>query len=170
MTSDEFSEWLIDFRAGFRDVDAWLSKFGSEETEKTLRWWFKVLRSLTLEEASQAAFDLYQQEGKLPPFSKLPAAIKAVARRRHYQHKREETPTYIDGEQVFRCHKCQDDGRVVHRIKVPADHPFPNFPYRAAFACDCDAGTLWAHPERCPRYHEVPPDQRPTPLPRWRGE
>ena len=81
MTRPEFDQWLDDFRAAFRDVDAWLSKMGAEEMAKTLGWWWRTLRTLSVDDAATATLRLYEQDQRMPSFSKLPAAVRAIALR-----------------------------------------------------------------------------------------
>lgn len=145
MTDSEFHAWLEgEFRPAFRDVDAWLNKLGEDGMNKTLKWWWRTLRCLSLEEATEATRTLFEQDQRTPSFSKIPAALRAIALRlRGEAASRPQRHWTVDGEETFACATCQDDGRVICRATPPPDHPFPDYPYTAAYACTCQAGEKW---------------------------
>ena len=146
MTRDEFDDWLEYHCGAFRSISKWLGSLGTEEAEKTLGHWFRVLRNIGLDEAKQATERLFAgQEAEPKSRDKIPAAIRAISKklRSGGSSRRERRSVYVDGEPVFECNLCEDDGRIVLLEFEGEEDAFPGAPYRATYACRCRHGDLW---------------------------
>ncbi len=157
MTQDEFAVWLDNHQAHFPGVGTWLGKFAQTEKEAILGVWFKHLWTCEPADCTEATTTLYAQGGRGPVYERHPQAIRSIVRKQELARIADEIkPRYVDGEQVFGCLLCQDDGllRCWHPKTVAAviDGTIgDNFTlYTSAVACSCAAGDLVA--KSIPRY------------------
>lgn len=114
MTNDEFRAWLAYHQAAFPGVAAWLEdKVPPELQPETLQQWRRAVASISLEEA-KAATDKLFTETKRPYYENHPAVIAAMARRdRTSQPEAVKRRKFVDGQEVFDCRLCEDNGYLV---------------------------------------------------------
>jgi hypothetical protein len=116
MRRDEFTDFQDYLFARVPELESWLNGFAVARREETIESWFEVLSRLDVE-AAQYAVRLLQAGDEQEPrsFSKYPACIAAIVKRIRgecAQEARRRGPRIIDGEEVFECLQCRDDGRV----------------------------------------------------------
>ncbi|MFA5056542.1 MAG: hypothetical protein WC485_00380 [Opitutaceae bacterium] len=119
-------------------------------TRNVMKSWYGVLRNVDLAAAKAASHQMHAGEIEEPKgFDRHPAAIRracGVARRQRDS----ETPRYdADGNQMFVCLTCFDDGWVrcwhpASVAEVAANGITAKPLYAAVFPCKCRAGDVWA--------------------------
>jgi hypothetical protein len=147
MTRDEFDQWMEEHTAHFPGVATWLAKFGEVQERAVLRVWFQHLKASDLQDTLRATVQLFDQGGRSPVYERHPQAIRSIVREIELARTAESLkPRFIDGEQVYNCLLCEDDGRVScwsrKSMEAAADgtlgEPFTH--YSCAVACSCVAG------------------------------
>jgi hypothetical protein len=123
MTFDEFNEWFSYHASCFVSMQSWLDKVtkgeGAPSTRDIKRRWLSVLQNIELADAKKASDKMLSGEEEEPNyrgssnFSKHPAAVRRIAQRlrgdRDPARRRER---FVDGERVYSCLRCRDDGVV----------------------------------------------------------
>lgn len=146
MNRSEFNEWFAFHCSAFRSIADWFARLGEEESERTLGHWFRVLRNVGLDEARVATEQLFSGEEPEPKSrDKIPSVIWAIAKGRRVGRvtSRESPTVYVDGEPVYECPLCEDDGRITLRVPAETGEPFPKAIYDTCFACRCRHGEFW---------------------------
>ena len=152
MKREEFTRFQEAFLfPRFPELEVWLNNQSEERRAETVESWWEVLRYAELIHAQEAVRRMHAGDEPEPrSFSRFPAAILAIARNLAKEaHRRAASrpgPRMVDGEPVYNCLQCQDDGRLI------AWHPDTlrelaagerSTLYTCVFACTCPAGTLY---------------------------
>ena len=151
MNRAEFDQWWDYHSDAFGNLAEWFAK-RPEKGRRTMAQWGRTLSRVSLDDAKAAtdamhAGDLEEPRG----FDRHPAAIRraAVKMRTARARERDRRRSFVDGEEVFRCPQCQDDGRLIvwHYVAMAAADPRTSETFgdrgtvaSMLVACDCDAG------------------------------
>lgn len=147
MTRNEFDDWLDNHTAHFPGVGTWLAKFGETQSAAVLRVWFGHLSHCDADDARKATTRLFDRAGRAPVYERHAQAIRAIVREIELERTAEQLrPQYIEGQQVYQCPDCRDDGRLIcwdpKSMKAAAEGTLgePFTVYKCAVACTCSAG------------------------------
>jgi hypothetical protein len=127
MTPNEFATLWKDVKLRLPGPAVWIAKQPTEGDDVTqadiLGLWQTKLADIALEDALAVVEALYEEEIPEPKsWSRFPMIIAREARR--LARDRGDVgpddapkPKFVDGEQVYKCSLCRDDGRVtvIHR-------------------------------------------------------
>lgn len=125
MTLSEFDQWLTYHRAKFTCLTQWFEKINKrhaqDDTEPsfddTMTSWFRTLRRYDLADATRAT-DMMGVDVPEPAAydrHKHPMVISEICRKLRGSSQQvagERKRRYIDGEEVFECLLCKDEGLV----------------------------------------------------------
>ncbi|MEE9185237.1 MAG: hypothetical protein V3U39_12300 [Acidimicrobiia bacterium] len=163
MTRDQFDDWLDKHVAHFPGVSTWLGKFAQPQSDAVLAVWFEHLKACELADCLEATTALFDQAGRAPHYERHPQAIRGIIREKDAARAREEPPRrFVDGEQLFECLLCHDDGwvRCWHpkTVAAAADGTLgdPFTVYTCVVPCSCQAGERFirsGHATYLPRYN-----------------
>lgn len=125
MTNAECDEFISYLTSLFPDVERWLIEQNEAAKDKGLgeevvqSAWYRSLAFVTLKGARQAVDIMLGDEDQQPKgYTKLPARIVKIAKENNEliaKSKRgaKPVPRLVDGQWVFACAVCQDQGMVV---------------------------------------------------------
>jgi len=152
MTKSEFSDWF-DYHCGcFPGLRTWRGKMSAAEQKGVVDAWYRLLRPCELGDAKAATDYLFRSADGAPRvYERHPSAVREVAQAKYEQriYAKPEVQ-FVDGEQVYRCIQCQDDGRVIcwsQKSMAAAREGMLGEPftvYTCAVACDCQLGEYYA--------------------------
>ena len=158
MSPIEFDDWFDKHAAYFPGIRTWFGRQG-EYSKDVEAVWRKDLAKCQLEDCLDASQQLYgQTESKAPFFERHAREVREIAQNLRMQRAQPPEPRYIDGEQIFGCLQCKDDGQVIcwhPKVMTAAKagtlgEPFTV--YTCAVACECTAGERYAR-QGMPRYN-----------------
>ena len=147
MTREEFNDWFDRHAEYFPGVRTWLDKLDPRHARGVTDIWFQHIQSCDQADCLAASQRLYDAGGRAPVYERHPQAVKDLVYRIKLERVAQQVqPQFIDGEQVYQCPQCQDDGRLIcwSKKSMEAAHDGtlgePFTVYRCAVACDCQAG------------------------------
>lgn len=157
MTRDEFDDWYDQHAAHFPGLLTWMGKFSKDRQAAISGVWHKHLATCELDDCLKATESLYAQGGRAPVYERHPQAIRSIVRKLELARIGEELePRFVEGERVFGCLLCEDDGLVrcwhPKTVAAAADGTLgePFTMYACTVACSCAAGDRVA--KSIPRY------------------
>ena len=115
MTADEFDTWFEEHTACFTGIHSWLAKVPEKERDTVIRMWRRALAYVDLDDAREATVKLFSGEAERPrSFDDHPSCVRRLAdKRRCSRQLGRLRRRFVDGEEVFACRECLDDGRMI---------------------------------------------------------
>lgn len=111
MNYDQFQQWLAHHSAKYSGLTKWIGLLPARE--KTLQAWYYAMRDVDLDHAKQASDRIFAGVEPEPHgWDRHPSTIRAIALRLADEARDEWRPAVVDGEQVYRCAVCLDQGYV----------------------------------------------------------
>ena len=106
MNENQFNTWVDYFRTSFPSKAAWL--MNSEKPGETVKHWYKVLRTIELDEATEVVDMMLADEDKLPKsWDHIPASVKSLSEkiriRRKWKAMPIRDPNKYDPNECTRC-------------------------------------------------------------------
>lgn len=145
MTRDEFDLWFDEHSAYFPGIRTWLGKLDQHARAVTTVW-FESLKRYELVDALAASQRMYDQ-GRSAVYEKHVQVIRAILREIEHERTVEAIkPRFVDGQQVYQCPRCEDDGRLIayqqRTLKAAREGTLdePGAVVTCAVACQCSAG------------------------------
>jgi hypothetical protein len=149
MNESEFDQWYKNHASHFPAIDAWLGKLSS--ADEVMGVWRATLTRLDVSDATDATTELYNRQQPLRDFGRHAVVVAGLARDIEMARRADDQRQhYADGEQVYQCLKCLDEGRITcWHPKAMAAAKAGTLGERftecyCAVACTCSAGDQFA--------------------------